>query len=104
VIQTGAIAGVAFVLGDYAATLHPIGPYGGAFYAALSIVALTAINMAGTFQSKTLQTVVTLVEVGAILVIIAFGLLGDPAPAAPGGVSPPGQAALGLGLVFVLLT
>jgi amino acid transporter len=104
VIQTGAIAGVAFVLGDYAATLLPIGPYGGAIYAVLSIVALTMVNMAGTFQSKTLQAVVTLVEVGAILAIIAFGLLGDPAPAAPGSVSPPGQAALGLGLVFVLLT
>jgi amino acid transporter len=104
VIQTGAIAGVAFVLGDYAATLRPIGPYGGAFYAALSIIALTAINIVGTFQSKTLQTVVTMVEVGAILAIIAFGLLGNPAPAAPGGITPPGQAALGLGLVFVLLT
>ena len=52
VIQTGAIAAVAFMLGDYAAQLLPIGPYGSTIYAALSIVILTAVNVIGTTQGK----------------------------------------------------
>lgn len=104
VIQTGAIAGVAFVLGDYAAAVLPIGPYGSAIYAALSIVVLTAINVAGTFQSKTLQTGVTVVEVGVILAIIAFGLFAAPAAEAVAPALAPADTSLGLALVFVLLT
>ncbi|EHM01673.1 amino acid permease [Acetobacteraceae bacterium AT-5844] len=103
VIQTGAIAGVAFVLGDYAATLLPLGPYGGAIYAALTILVLTAVNIAGTFQSKWLQIAVTALEIGIILAIIGFGFFSSttiiPVPSAE-----PGTAALGLALVFVLLT
>src|SRR5690606_6916348 len=52
VIQTGAIAAVAFVLGDYAAQVFPVGPYGPALYAALSIVILTAVNIAGSIEGK----------------------------------------------------
>ncbi|MFC3126583.1 APC family permease [Pseudoroseomonas globiformis] len=107
VIQTGAIAGIGFVLGDYAATLWPLGPQGPAIYAALSILALTAINIAGTYQSKNLQIVVTLIEIGAILAIVAFGLLGtavNGAVPATSPATPPDGAALGLALIFVLLT
>ena len=103
VMQTGAIAGVAFVLGDYAAQLLPLGPQGPALYAAASIIALTAVNVVGTLQSKALQIIATFIEVGAILAIIAFGLLGGvetppaPKPAMEG-------AAIGMAMIFVLLT
>lgn len=104
VIQTGAIAAVAFVLGDYAAQIAPLGPMGPAIYAALSVVALTALNVIGTMQSKRLQIVMTFIEVGALAAIILLGLLfGGDAPAQP--VTPaPGTAAIGLAMVFVLLT
>lgn len=104
VIQTGAIAAVAFVLGDYAAQIAPIGAYGPAIYAALSIIALTGLNVAGTVQSKTLQIAVTFVEVGLIAVIILCGFLGNAGDAAPAVSTTPESAALGMAMIFVLLT
>ncbi|PZU51232.1 MAG: amino acid permease [Sphingomonas sp.] len=104
VIQTGAIAGVAFVMGDYAAQLLPLGAYGPALYAAMAIILFTSINVAGTFQSKVLQISVTFVEVGAIVAIIAFGLLGSPETPTPAPAPGSGGSALGLAMVFVLLT
>src|SRR5690606_21475233 len=85
VIQTGAIAAVAFVFGDYANQLLSLGPHGPALYAALSILLITGVNVIGTVQSKTLQVIVTFIEVGAIVAIILFGLFGTStvAPAAP---------------------
>ncbi len=104
VIQTGAIAAVAFVLGDYAAQVAPIGPMGPALYAALSVVALTALNVIGTVQSKRLQILMTFIEVGALAAIILLGLFfGGDAPAQPAAPAP-GTAAIGLAMVFVLLT
>ncbi|WP_419899518.1 APC family permease [Roseomonas sp. USHLN139] len=104
VIQTGAIAGVAFVLGDYAAQLLPAGPQGPALYAALSIVALTAVNVLGTLPGKNLQLAATAIEVGAIIAIIGFGLFGTPAETVPTPAVAPATAAFGMAMVFVLLT
>ncbi|PSJ64737.1 APC family permease [Kumtagia ephedrae] len=104
VIQTGAIAGVAFVLGDYAARILPLGAYGPALYAALAIILFTGINVVGTLQSKTLQVAVTLVEIAAIAAIIGFGLLASPGPALEAAAPAPQSAALGMAMIFVLLT
>lgn len=104
VIQTGAIAAVAFVLGDYAAQVVPLGPYGPALYAALAIVVLTGLNVAGTIQSKTLQIAVTFIEVGLIAAIIGWGLFGSAGAAAPATAAASGSGALGLAMIFVLLT
>jgi amino acid transporter len=104
VIQTGAIAAVAFVLGDYGAEILPLGPYGPALWAALAIIALTAINVIGTVQSKTLQIVITVIEIGAVFAIIGFGLFSSAGPALPREPVTPETAALGMAMVFVLLT
>ena len=48
VIQPGAIAAVAFVMGDYAQVVLPLGPYGPGIYAIASIVIFTGINYMGT--------------------------------------------------------
>lgn len=103
VIQTGAIAAVAFVLGDYAAEIVPLGSYGPALWAAVAIVLLTGVNVVGTLQGKTLQIVITVIEIGAVFAIIAFGLLGT-AAAPPRQPPAPETASLGLAMVFVLLT
>ncbi|TDR89003.1 APC family permease [Enterovirga rhinocerotis] len=105
VIQTGAIAAVAFVLGDYANGILPLGPFGPALYAGLSIAVFTAINIVGTMQSKRLQIVITFVEVGLVVVIILFGFLGSSGvPAAAPEPAAAGSAALGMAMIFVLLT
>jgi len=44
VIQTGSIALLAFVLGDYASAVLPLGPYSTALYAAVVVAALTALQ------------------------------------------------------------
>ena len=105
VIQTGAIAGVAFMLGDYVAQLFPLGPYGPALYAALSVVLFTGVNIVGTAESKTLQVVVTLIEVGALAAVVLFGLFGTPAETAASlAPTTADTAVLGLAMIFVLLT
>src|SRR5690554_3000001 len=59
VIQTGSIAAVAFIYGEYAQQLLPLGERGVAIHAALAVVGLTLLNMVGTRQSKRLQIVFT---------------------------------------------
>lgn len=107
VIQTGAIAAVAFVLGDYATQLWPLGPHGTAIYAALAILLLTGLNIVGTVQSKRTQIAITFIEIGAIGAIILLGLFvgGEPAAAPPvSDAGSTGSAALGMAMIFVLLT
>jgi len=106
VIQTGAIAGVAFMLGDYLTQILPMGPHGPALYAAMAVILFTAVNVIGTAQGKNLQVVVTFLEIGAISAIILFGLFGSASPQAdfPTAATPPESAALGVAMIFVLLT
>ena len=101
VIQTGAIAAVAFVFGDYAQQILSLGERGAAIYAALGVVALTALNLAGTAQSKTLQKVMSALLMLALAAIALAGLTG---PAAPVSAPKAVQADIGLAMIFVLLT
>ena len=105
VIQTGAIAGVAFMLGDYVSQVLPLGPYGPAIYAALAVALFTGINVIGTLEGKTLQVLVTFIEVGALAAVILFGLFGAPEASVLATTPPPAEtAALGTAMIFVLLT
>jgi len=104
VIQPGAIAAVAFVLGDYANVLLNLGQYGPAIYAVIGVLIVTGINFAGTMQGKTTQLVLALLTVAAVLVVAVAGFM---APTLSGPPAPPrdlvwGMA--GLSMVFVLLT
>ncbi|MCD0504643.1 APC family permease, partial [Bordetella petrii] len=108
VIQTGAIAAVAFIYGDYAQQLIDLGRHGPAIHAALAVVLLTALNIAGTQPTKRIQLVFTGLTVIALLSVVAAGMLAGGAPEqAPAATAPaPGSMAsmLGLGMVYVLLT
>ena len=103
VIQTGAIAAVAYVFGDYASQMLGLGRYSSAIYAGLGIVALTAINLAGTLQSKNLQKAMQYVLFAALIFIGVAGLLSGAPPeaaAAPRDFT----GTFGLAMIFVLLT
>jgi basic amino acid/polyamine antiporter, APA family len=104
VIQTGSVAVIAFVFGDYCAQLAPFGPAAPALYAAAAVVAVTAVNWWGVRQGARAQGWLTLVEVAGLLTVIVAGLL--IAPAAPPAPPPGGASAasIGLAMVFVLLT
>ncbi len=104
VIQTGSIAMLAFVLGDYLSRLGPLGTRSPAVYAALSVLFLTVINILGLKQGKWTQHILTGTKVlGLVLVIVGGLFLSPPAPPATGpAVS--STPLIGLTLVFVLLT
>ena len=110
VIQTGAIAAMAYVFGDYAARLlgweHPAGPM---VFALLATVILTVCNVIGLRAGTWTQNLLTAVKVIGVLAIVAIGLLvARPSPAVPAATAPasawPGFGALGLAMVFVLYT
>jgi amino acid transporter len=103
VIQTGAIAAVAFAFGDYASEILRLGEKSSAVWAAVAVVAFTLLNFAGTLQSKTLQKVMEVVLIAA-LVLLALAALtagGTPKPAAP---AVDGHLSFGLAMIFVLFT
>jgi amino acid transporter len=110
VIQTGAIALVAFVYGDYAAAVVPLGPYGPAIHAGIAVAVFTGINVMGTLQGKVTQHIFTILDVMALLMLIAAGLVISTASDVAAAAPPPSAAGevsyglLGLAMVFVLLT
>jgi APA family basic amino acid/polyamine antiporter len=101
VIQTGAIAAVAFVFGDYASEMLRLGDKSSAIYAAIGVVALTALNVVGTRESKTLQSVMqVLLFAGLVFIAVAGFIAGTPGKSAPAASS----GSFGLAMIFVLLT
>ena len=106
VIQTGAIALVCFILGDYATRLYSLGTYSSAIYAAVAVVVLTWANLMGATPGKMLQN---LLASGIVLILVAAvvaGLInGLPQPQAP-VAAPPGGASttIGVAMIFILLT
>jgi APA family basic amino acid/polyamine antiporter len=108
VIQTGSVALLAFVFGDYASQLMRLGEYSPSIYAALVVVALTALNVMGVQQGTRTQNVLTVLEVFSLLLVIFAGLVLIESPAATVPSETPalqGSAAgIGLAMVFILLT
>ena len=106
VVQTGSVALLAFVFGDYASQLLPLGAHSPAAYAALAVVALTALNVLGVRQGTRTQNLLTAVEVSCLLLLIAAGLLwAAPAESQAAAAAPASSSAsFGLAMVFVLLT
>lgn len=105
VIQTGAIAAVAFAYGDYAAAVVPFGSSGAALHAAAAILVLSALQLAGTTSSGKLQLALTVAGVTAILIVAIAGFMAAPdlGPQGHANVTS-GSGAAGLALVFILLT
>jgi amino acid transporter len=102
VIQTGAIGAVSFVFGEYASQIYPLGPHSIAVYAALGVALLTALNLAGTVQSKTLQKVMEVVLIAALVSIAVGGILKGGGAAQQ--AAPPSSGAFTLVMIFVLYT
>lgn len=102
VIQTGSVALLAFVFGDYMSELAPLGAFSSAIYAAAAVVGITAVQWVGVRAGAGVQLWLTLAEVTGLVAVIVAGLLIAP-QAAP--TPPPSETtAFGLVMVFVLLT
>ncbi len=100
VIQTGAIAAVAFVFGDYASEIFRLGAYSSALWAGIAIAALTLLNVAGTLQSKALQKVM---EIALIASLVLFSVAALMVGGAPKPVAPDSGGSFGFAMIFVLL-
>ncbi len=102
VMQTGSIALVGFVFGDYASELLSLGPYSASIYAAAAIIVLTALNVFGSSQGKWTQNLLASVIIVSLLAAVGASLsLAPPLPAEP---MTDRTATIGLAMIFVLLT
>jgi APA family basic amino acid/polyamine antiporter len=105
VITTGSVALLAFVLGDYLSRVVRLGPHSAAIYAAVTVVALTAMNVAGLRLSTRVQNVLTLLQVAGLALVAVAGWIATPEPALAAAAPPAATTAVfGLAMVFVLLT
>ncbi|PAX51727.1 APC family permease [Brunnivagina elsteri] len=105
VIQTGSIALLAFVFGDYASQLLRLGEYSSAIYASIAIALLTILNVLGIQQGKWTQNLLTLAKILGLLLVITVGIFLATAQPSVTTTTPTTQTTtFGLAMVFVLLT
>ncbi len=111
VIQTGSVALVAFILGDYATVILDLGPYSSSLYAAAVVIVLTGLNILGTVHSRNTQNILASVIIITLLAVSVFGLLNLSGEGAVSGLTLSGRntelfsgGAPGLAMIFVLLT
>lgn len=106
VINTGSIALLAFVFGDYLSAIVYLGPNSSAIWAALVVLSLTCVNIIGLRFASRFQTLFTaIVFVGLLLVAASAVWVQAPAtPSPPLFSTTPSLGMIGLGMVFVLLT
>jgi APA family basic amino acid/polyamine antiporter len=100
VTTTGPTAVHAYIFGDYASRVLPLGDKSSAVYAVLVVVLLTALNILGLKESSRTQNVVTLALIAG-MGLVAFGGFQVPV-GAPAAAGPAPAPLLGLSLVFVL--
>lgn len=104
VIQTGSIALLAFVFGDYASQLFRLGDYSPSLYAAFAIATLTGLNIIGVKQGKWTQVWFTAAEVLGLLLVAVIGLTSTWNSPLTVTVEPTTQPGLGSAMIFVLLS
>ncbi len=107
IIQTGSIALLAYIVGDYTAQLFPIGAFSSAIYAALVVVILTAVNIIGLKSGTRTQKLLFGVQFAGLLMILVAGFFITPSEVVLDEVVSEGSnpsLAMGLAMVFVLLT
>ncbi len=106
VINTGSLALLSFVLGDYLQAAWPLGAFGSSIYAAITLIIYTVLNLRSRSTAIDTQVGLTLALVAGMLLIgligVVFVVRGmpplDPAPATSGSL-----ASFGLAMVFVML-
>jgi amino acid transporter len=109
VVQTGSIALLAYIFGDYASQLLPLGTYGPTVYAIAAVIAITLLNIVGIQETRRVQNVLATATILGLVCVIGAGLIhmvgatqSEAAPAA--AASPLSSAVIGSSLIFVLLT
>jgi basic amino acid/polyamine antiporter, APA family len=102
VIQTGSIAMLAFLIGDYASEAFRLGTYSSSIYAVITIFILTAVNLKGINPSSKMQRSLMSGILLGILSVIVIGLAAGSSNAVQ--AAPVTNFAIGHAMIFVLLT
>jgi basic amino acid/polyamine antiporter, APA family len=103
IIQTGSIAMLSFIIGDYASEALYLGSYSSTIYAAITVFILTAVNTKGIKPSSKLQKILMGGIIFGLSIIIAVGFLsGSSSNSEKGFIN--SELALGQAMIFVLLT
>lgn len=107
IIQTGSIALLAFIVGDYMSELYSVGAFSSSIYAALVVIGLTFVNVIGVHVGTGAQKLFVCLQFIGLLVLVIAGFLFVPensvdttAEPASSGITP----AIGGAMVMVLLT
>ncbi|MFB6240518.1 MAG: APC family permease, partial [Gemmatimonadota bacterium] len=105
VIQTGSLAILAYVFGDYVSSMFALGSAGPPALAAGVVVTLTAVNVTGLKQGRWTQYLLTGGAVAAMCAVIVAGLLlaGGGGEAATAGADVTVRTQVGRAMIFVLL-
>ncbi len=108
VVQTGSIALLAYISGDYLQQLFNLGEHGPALYAASVIGLLTLVNCLGIQYGTRTQNLLTLLEISGIIAIVIAAWFANPALSemdnVPAHSEASGTPSFSLAMVFVLLT
>jgi amino acid transporter len=104
VIQPGSIAMLAFVFGDYFSQILPFGPSAPSFYAVLSVLTLTVMNLIRVQNGKWTQNLLTSLTLIGLFSVVIVGMIASPSSSPTMPVDPQPETSFGLAMVFVLLT
>jgi basic amino acid/polyamine antiporter, APA family len=106
VIVTGSLAFLAFTYGDHMSVLVPLGPASTAVHGAVAIILLTALNLRGLRTGMHVQSLLTALEVSALIIVIVVGLVLLAPAVAPSAATAPlpaqGVPSLATALLFVM--
>lgn len=108
IIQTGSIALLAFIVGDYLSDLYRIGSYSSSLYAGCVVLGLTAVNIIGIHLGTSMQKTLMFLQFLGLLILICVGLFGPPSEQIGGSILTEMHndvdPAMGVALIMVLLT
>lgn len=108
IIQTGSIALLAFIVGDYMSELYSIGAYSSPIYASIVVVTLTIINIIGVRLGTATQKVLIGLQFLGLFILLLVGFFLAPsestAPIPRILDDPSFSPALGGAMIMVLLT
>jgi basic amino acid/polyamine antiporter, APA family len=107
IINTGSIALLGFVFGDYMQQVFSLGAHGNAIWAILSVAGLTLLNLRGMNSESAGDYALTALEVLGVVMMGAAAIWmvmqgAPPASANPAGTAAP-PASFGYAVVFALL-
>jgi len=108
IIQTGSIALLAFIVGDYMSEIYSLGSFSPSIYAAIVVIGLTFVNIIGVHVGTGAQKLLISLQFIGLLVLILAGFFFAPESNSSSVIEHEGSSlsavAIGGAMVMVLLT